>query len=142
MLDSLLQEVYIYSSLTDCSVVSVSHNLSIFRTSESQANHKVLGLYSCQNLSLIMTYEIHPTAQRPLAPLWGWMFLFLTEIFSGLSLFLASLWATLYLRALYTPRGYRTLSNYFIYFFLKYRHVPLDPEHLYLRKNSLSSIEG
>ena len=121
MLDSLLQEVYIYSSLTDCSVVSVSHNLSIFRTSESPANHKVLGLYSCQNLSLIMTYEIHPTAQRPLAPLWGWMFLFLTEIFSGLSLFLASLWATLYLRALYTPLGIERSQTTLCIFFEIYR---------------------
>ena len=68
-----------------------------------------------------MTYEIHPTAQRPLAPLWGWMFLFLTEIFSGLSLFLASLWATLYLRALYTPLWIEPSQTTLYIFFEIYR---------------------
>ena len=32
LLVSLLQEVYIYSSLKDCSVVRISHNLYLFRT--------------------------------------------------------------------------------------------------------------
>ena len=39
MLDSLLQEVCIYSGMTDCSVMSVSHNPVLFRTDESPLNN-------------------------------------------------------------------------------------------------------
>ena len=39
LLDSLLQEVCIYSGMTDCSVMSVSHNPVLFRTDESPLNN-------------------------------------------------------------------------------------------------------
>ena len=39
MLDSLLQEVRTYSGMTDCSVISVSHNPVLFRTDESPLNN-------------------------------------------------------------------------------------------------------
>ena len=39
LLDSLLQEVCIYSGMTDCSVVRVSHNPVLFRTDESPLNN-------------------------------------------------------------------------------------------------------
>ena len=39
LLDSLLQEVCIYSDMTDCSVMSVSHNPVLFRTDESPLNN-------------------------------------------------------------------------------------------------------
>ena len=39
LLDSLLQEVCIFSGMTDCSVMSVSHNPVLFRTDESPLNN-------------------------------------------------------------------------------------------------------
>ena len=72
LLDSLLQEVCIYSGMTDFSVVSVSHNPVLFRTDESPLNNLsqpklellVFSLVSVWLSSGHLTFQFSPPSDK------------------------------------------------------------------------------